>query len=391
MANPATGYTNDSSNRGAVVARVIGTSDNPASNLTTITWSIAVVDGNGSTGGYNLNSPSGTGGRATGNLNISPGGFGTLSGSASTSYNGGYGTYDFGSGYISSPVYPKSSGTITATITHTSGGAAGPVYVSGSFTGGNGPAGNASASTSSISITTFTPPSVPNGISLNRTNNGTEFTASASGSSGGSLPNSIDYVIEWAYEGGSWTTYGGSTSTDNTRVIYLRAYARSGTSYDWQRSGYSGILAVGYAAPSISSTTTAGPTATVTVSPASSNGGNTVSYHVVQASTYSDFSSVSYTNTLWGESGGSTTFSYLTPGQTWYFRAYAVNQAGVTSPVSSSTNVFVSAYGEVAYSPDGTTVSFRRLTSGKRRDASGNWATIAISRKYTGGQWVPFQ
>jgi hypothetical protein len=42
---------------------------------------------------------------------------------------------------------------------------------------------------------------------------------------------------------------------------------------------------------------------------------------------------------------GTFTVTGLTPGNTWYFRAYYVNNAGFTSPNSASSNKFISAYG----------------------------------------------
>jgi hypothetical protein len=318
--NPATGYSSDSSTRGKIVATVIGTSDNPSNNTTTVTWSIVVADGNSSTGGYNYNQPSGTGARATGNLYQSGSPIkGSLSGT--TTYDGGWGSYDFGSGVISSPHYPRSSGTLTATLTHADDGTASPVYAYGYLNGGSGansgPLGNASATTSNIGITAFVPPSAPS-VSINRAGDGTSFSISASGSSGGTTwtGSSISYVIEYSINGGTWYSYSsGSISTNSADYVDARALARTGTNYGWQSSATTYATqssGVAPSAPTSISVTRSGTSITATAS--GSTGASSYSV-VINGSTYSN--------------GGTAT--NITPGTTLTIYAYATNSIGNSS------------------------------------------------------------
>lgn len=156
---------------------------------------------------------------------------------------------------------------------------------------------------------------------------------------------------------------------------------------------------VGYAAPTITSTTAVGTSVSVTVAPASSNGGSTITGHVVQYSTASDFSSVSGSKTISGSTGGTTTFTGLLPGTTYYFRAYATNSANVDSPYSSTTSVFVAAYGKryAPSDPEADPNGWVLIISGKRYDANGTspgvpgWVPITTAKKsVTAGTWTPF-
>ena len=214
MANPATGYTNDANSRAAITATVIAITDDPANNSTTVTWSAAVSDGNANAGGYNYNQPNGSGGYATGDLN------GGYSRSGGLTWRPGYGSYDFGSGVIGSPYYPRSSGTITAYVEHDTNGAGGTVNASATFSGGDGPAGSASASTTSYALTTFSSPSIPtSGPSLSRvatsTSTNANVTVVAAGvSSAGSLAiQRYEYTYRTSSNNGaSWSAWSGYVS-----------------------------------------------------------------------------------------------------------------------------------------------------------------------------------
>ncbi|CAB5219531.1 hypothetical protein UFOVP221_87 [uncultured Caudovirales phage] len=129
------------------------------------------------------------------------------------------------------------------------------------------------------------------------------------------------------------------TSTSTT-VYYFQTRARNSEGPGaWSATG------VAYAAPTITATSSVGPTASVTVAPPSNDGGSTISSHTVEYSLDSTFATGVSTSTVAGSAGGTATINNLTPGRTWYFRAKYTNAASATSPYSNTTSTFIAAYG----------------------------------------------
>lgn len=427
MANPATAYTDDSSNRAAVVAQVIAVTPNPASNTSTVTWSVNVIDGNASAGGYNGNSPDGTGGHATGSLNLSPGGVGTLS--PTVSYDAGFGSYDFGSGVISSPYYPRNSGTKTATITHTSSGTAGPVYAYGSFQAtfvgvpASGPVGNAAVNTDYISITPFTGPVAPGAPSLSRSTDGGTVTISSKVPTSGSIGSIAKYQYRWSYDNATWNqpassatssydmaTTSGSFSATSTSTVYVQTRAISTTSYAWGTGAWSSSSSViGVAtAPSSITVTQSGVTATVTCGTST---GTSITDYKVQYAASTDGGSTfgSWTSVAGGlgDSMGTVARSYtytLPPAVTYKFRVSAVNSIPNTinsttttgqSAYTTSSNLYLMAVGQ-RY--DTATSQYKQMSVGQRYDAVNGWIPLTKARRYDssytdpidGSHWRPF-
>jgi len=172
-------------------------------------------------------------------------------------------------------------------------------------------------------------------------------------------PTITDYKYRWSTTGtGSWTEVTGMgtsrtqdfgptspVTVSGTQVYYFQTAAiNSEGSSPWSANG------IAYAAPSITSITKNGTSATVTVTPASSDGGSTVTFYTVEYSI--DQSTWVGGQSIFGASGGSTTFTSLPAGKTYYFRAYATNAIPVNSPyqynlsTGSTASIYISAYGK---------------------------------------------
>lgn len=149
---------------------------------------------------------------------------------------------------------------------------------------------------------------------------------------------------------GPWTgpvamTNSTSIATDLTGTTPTSVYWIQTQAVNSEGAGVWSSSSSAYAAPSITSLTSVGTTATITVAAASSNGGSTVSSHVIEYSTASDFASIAGTQTISGAAGGTTNITGLLPGTTYYFRAYATNSVSINSPYSTSQSTFIAAYG----------------------------------------------
>lgn len=312
--------------------------------------------------------------------------FGPSSWSASingVTVGGGSFTYDFRG---KSAGYSLGLGSNTYTYTHLSDGSGTPgISVSASA---DSPLGSASGSSSQPTTNFVRVPQAPAAPAITRTGTGTSVTvasAVAADATGSPAPPAItDYKYRYSTNDSTWTevtgmgtdrvdTFGPTVpiTVSGTQVYYFQTAATNSEGYGaWSASG------VGYAAPTITSLTRAGLSATVAVSPNASNGGSTITSHVVQASS----DQTTWTSqTISGAAGGSTTFSSLSPGRTWYFRAFATNAAGVNSPVTATQSIFISAYGK-RY--DSTLSDFATINTGKRYDASGAWVDIQTTKKY---------
>lgn len=196
------------------------------------------------------------------------------------------------------------------------------------------------------------PPLAPaSGPTITRTGTGETIgiTSQTAAAYSVAAPATTRYDYQWSTTNAApWTLVTGTSSTSfpnftgstPTTVYYFQTRAANS-----EGNGAWSPSSSAYAAPSITSLTSVGTTATITVAAASSNGGSTVTGHVVQYSTASNFSSIAGTQTISGATGGTTNIVGLTPGNTYYFRAYATNSASVNSPYSTSQSTFIAAYG----------------------------------------------
>lgn len=120
---------------------------------------------------------------------------------------------------------------------------------------------------------------------------------------------------------------------------------------------------------------------TVTTTPSTDQGGESVDSYGIQYRSSSD-GGLSWS--AWGNTqttGGSYTYSNLTPGLTYQFRNYGNNAAG-SSAATVSSNVFISAGGRRW---DGST--WTPTTTSKRWNGS-SWVDLTISKRWNGSAWV---
>jgi len=313
------------------------TSVNTANNTSVISWNVYIYE-DSNTASYDLGT--------TSNWAASINGVSVGSGNYSYDFRG------------TSAGYSLALGSGTYTYTHLSDGTGTPTIAVSSNAAS--PLGSASGSSTQAVTNISRPPQAPAAPSITRpktgTNqNGTTITVSsqvASSATGSPAPPAItDYKYRYSTDNSTWTevtgmgtgrvsTFGPTVPAivSGTQVYYFQTAAYNSEGWGaWSPSG------VAYAAPTISSLTRSGAAVTVAVTPASSNGGSTITSHVVESS--SDLSTWT-SQTISGASGGTTTFSALSPGKTWYFRAYATNAAGINSPYTDNQSVFVAAYGK---------------------------------------------
>ena len=263
-------------------------------------------------------------------------------------------TYDFRSN--NNPTYLTNYDVV---ITHRANGSQTVVFGATARDGNTGNArtiGIATIGDTSVTVTDLTRvPTAPGSFLATRPKSGTAATGetirlswNASTAPSGSPTSAISYYEyqNKVYGAGSWDTavnVGNVTAADFTGVsgtayqFQIRAFATNSDGY----GAYSGPITA-YAAPSITSVTAVGTTASVTVAAPSSNGGSTISSYSIDYSTDAGFG-VFQTSTL--ASPGTATITGLTPGNTYYFRAKYVNAASVTSPYTANSSVFIAAYG----------------------------------------------
>jgi hypothetical protein len=219
------------------------------------------------------------------------------------------------------------------------------------------------------------PPLAPaSGPTLGRTGTGgtISITSQAAASYAVATTATTQYDYRWNNDNGaSWTTVTGTSSASfpnftgtNPALVYYfqtRAINSEGT-------GPFSPSAVAYAAPSITSATSVGTTATVVLAAPASNGGSTINATTGYAIDYSTDSAFATFSTKSSAGVGSNSITGLLPGNTYYFRAKYVNSASVTSPYSASASTFIAAYGR-RYATSGsitnvtTTTNVKTITS----------------------------
>ncbi len=406
MANFASAYdlTNDSYNRGKVTINLITATPDPANNKTVITWNVVVSDGNTSYGGYSYNNPSGSGAYATGTVTASNGGTVALTPISTnpTVYpiNTGYQSYDFGSGVVSSPYFPRTLGTYTATVTHSSTTGAATVTGSAVLQGNQDPLGYASASTGAVSLTNFDGPGTPVAPTVTRLSSspGTLNILSATTTSGSTSITRYEYSISTSSTGtGTPGTLSGTTPVSVTATtgyyVKTRAITWDGGEGSWGYGAWSPTTFVAGiptapGTPSISNVVANSLTLTWTAP--SSDGGAAVSSYKVQATTDDG---TTWTTIKTGVAGLTTSLTGLTIAATYKFRIIAVNSTGDSAAGTASSAQFISAYG---YRYDGsspvpiTSAKIYVGVGGPGADANG-FRTVQSVQKYTASGWQPLE
>jgi hypothetical protein len=310
----------------------------PASNFSTITWSVSVDK--------NL---SGFDGSATGALSwsgTSPNGVG-FSGSRTYGSSERAVTLESGSFNLS---HNSTTGAASATLTGKTSGDIGPnstIYYAPSDT---------SMGSQGVVVTTFSGPSQPGTPSITRTGTGGTIGVTSQTPAANTLAIT-KYQYRWSYDNATWNqpADSGSSAYDmagtsasfsatSTSVAYVQTRAISTTSYGWGTGAWS-TSAVAYAAPSITSATSVGTTATVGLAAPASDGNSTINATTGYAIDYSTDSAFGTFLTKSSAGVGSNSITGLLPGNTYYFRAKYVNSASVTSPYSASALTFIAAYG----------------------------------------------
>ncbi len=380
-----TDLSNDSYNRAKVSLTLTESATSPSTNTSTVSFTAAVQDGNTSYGGYAY---------SNGSWNV------TIDGVVKYSASGE--SYDFGSGVISSPYFPRSRSS-TVTVTHDPDGTA-SITASMWFDGADAPAGYASVSWSSgspFNLTTFTGPGTPTAPSLTRSVS-TSIGVTSATTTAGSAPITR-YEYDYSTDGTSWGSHvtslgSGTTGTitglTSTQGYYVRTRAISyagivdGWGYgDWSASTFIAGVPSTPDAPTISNVVTNTLTLTWT---APAGNGATISSYRIEATTDDEATWSTLASGI-----ASTTYNAtgLTIAATYKFRIIAINSTGESSPGSSSAAQFISAYG---YRYSGT--SFAPIVGAKiyvglggpGADAEG-YRTVQSVQKYTATGWKPLE
>jgi len=220
------------------------------------------------------------------------------------------------------------------------------------------------------------PPLAPaSGPTIGRTGTGEtiSITSQAAASYAVATTATTRYDYRWNNDNGaSWTTVTGSTSPvsasfpDFTGANSLLVYYFQTRATNSEGTGPFSPSAVAYAAPSITSVTPLGTTATVVLAAPASNGGSTINATTGYSIDYSTSSSFATFSTKSSAGVGSNSVTGLLPGNTYYFRAKYVNSASVTSPYSATVTANVAAYGR------------RYFTSGSITNVTNNTKTKTI-------------
>ena len=391
--------TDDSYNRGKVTSNLLTQVPDPANNQTTITWNVVVSDGNTSYGGYNYDSPNGQGAYATGTPVYSSG---AAYSSGTTSFNTGYQSYDFGSGVISSPYFPRTLGPYSTVISHDVLDGTAGIVIKSVLQGNANPLGYATASTPVYALDTFVGPGTPTAPTVTRLSSspGTISILSDTVSAGsvGSVTYQYSYGTTSTATGSGSGNLSGTTSVSvpsSTTGYYVktRAISWDGGEGSWGYGAWSPTTFVAGiptapGQPSISNVVA--NSLTLTWAAPSSDGGATVSSYKVQASTDGG---TNWTTIKTGVSGLTTNLTGLTIAATYQFRIIAVNSTGDSSAGTASASQFISAYG-YRYNGTGlTAITNAKIyvgVGGPGADANG-WRTVQNVQKYTSGGWSPLQ
>lgn len=348
-------YTGTFSGRPACVLTLTVTesSTNSAANTSVASWSLTVT---GNSASYN-------------------GGLGPWSVAVNGVNWSGEWNYDFRSNNTAT------LGSGSTTVTHSADGSKTISSSASATDNGSSPLGTASAS-GSLALTNFTfPPSAPpTAPTFSRTSDGVTITVTSAVAS--SAVTITDYEYRVSTDNSAW---GSAVSMGTDRIA---TFSATGTQQYWfqtraisaEGNGSWSSSGTSYGVPSAPASVTASRTArdvTVTVGASATNGGSVVTGSYVQYSTNSGAT----WSTAVATTGNAYTFTGLTAGLTYRFRAYATNVTG-SSAFATSSDLFVPAGGKKW---DGSV--WTSTTIAKRWDGTA-WADLSTAKRWNGSSWV---
>lgn len=200
----------------------------------------------------------------------------------------------------------------------------------------------------------------------------------------GSAASGLTYYIERSQNGGGWGDQRASQSTWYSNLPFgtthqfrcLASNADGNNPGDWQYSGVYSIPNVPSAPSSISATTPSALSSTISIGTSANNGAGITAYYV-QASP--DNGATWLTAQLM--TNQSFTYNGLTPGATYKFRSYAVNEMG-SGAYATTGSTFVPAGGK-----RWTGTAWQPTATAKRWTGTA-WADLTTAKRWTGSAWV---
>lgn len=337
---------------------VVESSTNSGANTSVVSWSLSVT---GNSASYN-NGP--------GDWSVNVNG---------VTWSGNW-TYNFTSD--NNPTL----GSGSTTVTHNGDGSKTISSSASASDNGGSPLGSAGAS-GSLTLTNFAVlPSAPAAPTVTRSSDGATMTIVSGVASSPVTLSKYDY--RWSTNDASWTTVTPLNTTTPTSTTSSPLFTGTTTQpYYFQTRGVSSEgngawspSKVSYGVPSVPSTIATARTArdvTVTVGAPSTNGGTVVTGYFVQYSTNSG----STWSTAQAMTGQAYTYTNLTAGLTYRFRAYAVNATG-NSAYTTAPDLFVPAGGK-RYNGS----AWNSTTTAKRFNGTA-WVDLTIAKRFNGTAWV---
>ena len=205
------------------------------------------------------------------------------------------------------------------------------------------------------------------------------------GVNGVSSPASgLTYYIERSQNGGGWGDQRASQATwyydlpfgTTQQFRCLASNADGNNPGDWQYSGVYSIPNVPSAPSSIAATTPSALSSTISIGTSSNNGAGITAYYV-QASPDN--------GTTWLSpqlmTNQSYTYNGLTPGATYKFRSYAVNEMG-SGAYATTGSTFVPAGGK-----RWTGTAWQPTATAKRWNGTA-WVDLTTAKRWSGSAWV---
>lgn len=192
------------------------------------------------------------------------------------------------------------------------------------------------------------------------------------------------YYIERSQNGGGWGDQRIAQSTwyydlpQGTNQQFRTLASNSDGSSGWTYSGTYSIPTVPSAPAAITVSAVNGLDVTVSISGSTSNGGSAITAYYMQYNNGSGWTGTTQVT------GSSLIYMNLTPGLTYTFRVWSVNEMG-NSAYATSTPVFLSAGGR-----RWTGTVFTPTTIAKRHDGT-DWVPLTIGRRHDGTDWVNLQ
>ena len=200
----------------------------------------------------------------------------------------------------------------------------------------------------------------------------------------GSAASGLTYYIERSQNGGGWGDQRVSQSTWYSNLPFgttqqfrcLASNADGNNPGDWQYSGVYSIPNVPSAPSSIAATTPSALSSTISIGTSSNNGAGITAYYV-QASPDN--------GTTWLSpqlmTNQSYTYNGLTPGATYKFRSYAVNEMG-SGAFATTGSTFVPAGGK-----RWTGTAWQPTATAKRWNGTA-WVDLTTAKRWSGSAWV---